>query len=312
MTEELRSISAEDAVNYVFGRIGANFEYEAFLKLFEKPNNREIENTLVMKALREILTKNESPFRIMLESKTHLFRGRKLDGAKTSDPNTSWSVTYKDEKMAFIGLDEYDSKEPPIGKSPSQRNNYKGASYLYLSEDKYTACAEVRPEISSLISLADFEVLRPLSIIDLANEQRIQLELSSGNKLIHFPTLISSIMYQFSVPVADEKDYYPSQYISDFIRKFGFDGIRYRSMNSQGLCYTLFNCCEDRVKFCSSEIVLARAPKYAIYSLNENTILQTPEEFDKFYNIPQDTFEELKKKVFQHIEKVKRNGSHEV
>ena len=308
MNEKSQTISPENALNIVFGRIGAQFEYQEFLDLFNNPNNRDLENTVVIKALHKLLQDNSSSFVVQLKPQTVLYRGRLLDERKLNDPQTSYSVELLNGEKRFNGLDEYDSKEPPLGRSPAQRNNYKGASYLYLSEDKYTACAEIRPGISSLISLAEFKTLKPLRIFDFASDRPVDISLPTGNKVIYFPELISEIMYQFSVPVADEKEYDPSQYISDYVRKYGFDGIRYKSMNSQGYCYTLFNCSEDRVKYCSSELVFARVPRYAIYSLNDNSALIPPEDFDSFYSIAPETFDKIKDRVFQHIERNKRHG----
>lgn len=312
MAETVDNTQTIEALTRIFGPIGAHFEYEEFLSMFNNPNNRNLENSTVMMALRKLLLDRSTSFVIQLKPETVLYRGRLLDERKLNDPKTSYSVEMIHGKKHFYGLDEYDSKEPPIGISPAQRNNVRGASYLYLTEDKYTACAEIRPAISSLISLATFKTLKPLRIFDFASDKPVKISMPTGNKLVDLPKLISRIMYQFSVPVLDDKDYYPSQYIADYVRKHGFDGIRYRSMNSQGFCITLFNCSEDRVKFCSSEIVLARAPKYAIYCLNDNSVIPVPDEFDDFYNIPEETIEYMKNEVYTHIGRKRKNGSHEI
>ena len=119
-------------------------------------------------------------------------------------------------------------------------------------------------------------------------------------------------MYQFSIPVADETEYFPSQYISDLVRKHGFDGIRYKSMNSMGNCYTIFNCCEENIKFCSSEIVLAQAPKYSIYSLNRSKIIEPPVDFEQHYFLSADKLENIQDYLFRHIEGKKKHGTHEI
>ena len=58
------------------------------------------------------------------------------------------------EDGTFSGFDESNSVEAPLHSTQSARANIKGMSYLYLAEDPYTACAEIRPVNNSFVSLA--------------------------------------------------------------------------------------------------------------------------------------------------------------
>ena len=62
----------------------------------------------------------------------------------------------------------YDKKRmfPIKGKSTEGRANPRGISYLYLSDDRDTACAEVRPWKGSTLSLGLFETKKKLKIIN--------------------------------------------------------------------------------------------------------------------------------------------------
>ena len=281
----------------------ANFYYNEFLKLFEKPNNHDLEQSKVIKELKKLLD-NNSEFVISLPKGTHLYRARVISNEELNSQESTLSAEKKDNNYHFGGFDYYGSKEPPLGKSPGQRNNYSGASYLYLAEDKYSACVETKPPFKHLISVAEFETKKDLRLFDFADDRKfIEPFLIVDNIYVHIPTLITNLMSQFSVPVQDEKSYYPSQYVSDYIRKYGFDGVKYRSWSSTGFCYTIFNCCENNIGFVSSEIVLANACQYSLYELNTDKRINAPEGFDSYFEMDNKSIEEVKEKVYNQLKK---------
>ncbi len=55
MAETVDNTQTIEALTRIFGPIGAHFEYEEFLSMFNNPNNRNLENSTVMMALRKLL-----------------------------------------------------------------------------------------------------------------------------------------------------------------------------------------------------------------------------------------------------------------
>jgi len=55
---------------------------------------------------------------------------------------------------------------PIKGRSSEGRANPNGITYLYLANDKDTACAEVRPYKGAFVSVGVFKIKRELKVID--------------------------------------------------------------------------------------------------------------------------------------------------
>jgi hypothetical protein len=83
-------------------------------------------------------------------------------------------------------------------------------------------------------------------------------------------------MQAFYSPVYDREGYAVTQYISDLVRKHGFDALGYRSYISQGKNYTVFNCCESNISFVSSEIVYVGQQLYDFRMINSGKKLKRP------------------------------------
>ena len=162
-----------------------------------------------------------------IEPGTVLYRARIIH---LEDKNPNWGLSgYIDGKL--VGFDEAGSREAPLGMTPEGRNNISGVSYLYLSDSAETACAEVKPTITHLLSVADFQVNAPVNIIDFSeNPGFIPKEESIDFSL---DTLFGRIMEQYFLPVVDPVEYKATQIITDHIRKTGIDGIAYRSFYNE-------------------------------------------------------------------------------
>lgn len=147
------------------------------------------------------------------------------------------------------GFGELESREPPLGLNSAGRANQAGNSYLYLASDAATACAEIKPNLRSYISVAKFIVRKPMKIVDFADEKHFRMDESrkEGISLGRFFTLLMS---GFFVPVYDEAGYRCTQIVSDSIRKHGIDGISYQSFYSEsGTNYVFFNCARNDFEF---------------------------------------------------------------
>ena len=74
------------------------------------------------------------------------------------------------------------------------------------------------------ISVAEFKVCRSLVILDFSENQNVH-SLTSDDDNVSIAKLITNVMYEFCSVVSNSEKYTVTQYISDYIRKHGIDGI---------------------------------------------------------------------------------------
>ena len=239
----------------------SHFYYNQFLKAIEKNNNREIEETEVYKLLISMLAEDKSKFKEKITVNTELYRARIVDITKTK----CFSV----DGDKLLGLNKYESKEPPLRTSKDGRSNIAGASYLYVAKDQYTAVAECKPLRESYISVARFETIKELNVFNLCNDDTTA-ELTEFKEKDYLVTrLVELIMRTFYCSVYDvETGYKASQYITELVRKHGYDGITFKSFISNGKNYTIFNSAESNIRFVNSEIVQVLAQHFDVVALN--------------------------------------------
>lgn len=139
----------------------------------------------------------------------------------------------------YKGFDFKNSTAPPAQQIRAGRANPDHIRYLYLSEDATTPVYEVRPIIGQLVSVARFRVKRDLSIFDLSIQDIDPYQNAASGS----PSLFYSIGQAFSKPYNGNSDeYIPTQYITEEIKRMGFDGIRFdSSLNAGGTNIVLFS-----------------------------------------------------------------------
>lgn len=157
------------------------------------------------------------------------------------------------------GYGESDSRECPLGISKPGRNNIEGSTYIYLANEPGTACVEVKPIVTDVISLARFKIMRDLKVIDFSGKKDFDYEKSKNEKLM-LDELFTKIMRQYYLPVSNSEEYIATQFLTDYIRKKGVDGIAYGSYyDKNGINYTIFNCDRQIVKYIDSKIVYTQS-----------------------------------------------------
>ncbi len=204
---------------------------------------------------REIITQNRFHIQnaIDLESLSNLL-GRHVKGyskgkyfyrARLSD-----KTGYTPEKMG----------NPSPHKARAGRANPQGISYLYLSNNEITTIYELRAILYDFITVGKFELVNDISIINLRETEIFDpIELSEKEDiedfLVHLP-FISELEDELSRPIRrfDNDLYYlPTQYLSEFIKSLGYDGIEFKSsQNPKGYNLAIFNpsklkCIETKV-----------------------------------------------------------------
>ena len=134
---------------------------------------------------------------------------------------------------------------PPIELSQNGRANPKGIPYLYLATDLQTAVAELRPTPNDYITIGKFKVKSELEILDLSNPKIADPPIL-GNDLeyaVRVLDFLRMLGVELSKPINnEEKDllYIPTQYLCEFIKNRGFDGVKYRSYCGSGMNIALF------------------------------------------------------------------------
>jgi len=186
---------------------------------------------------------------VTLEKGTKFYRARLIGIEDIEEP-----------EEALQGFPKKDSMSPDAKIATAQRASPANIPYLYIAEDKYTALSEIRPGILSFISLVEIVALKNLNLFDL------WIDLSNINDWSDFYQLAS----RFSSVISEKEkeiDYLPRQFIAEYIKHKGVDGIRYASFQSQtGKNIVLFD--EEKVSFIQSEILQTRNVVYSFLDLN--------------------------------------------
>jgi hypothetical protein len=176
-----------------------------------KFKNRNPKDDRVLDLLKEI---NTNPERVLLPEEK-LFRCRIVrQYSSLGVEKNFWGYNFKD---SFV---------PPSKKTADMRANYKYIPYLYCSNNPYTALVEVRPRIGSRVSIATILVNEKLTLLDFTmNKLPSKITDTKIN-------LFSYLSYLFSKPIAyedDTIDYIPTQYIAEYAKNLGYDGIAFNS-----------------------------------------------------------------------------------
>ncbi len=127
------------------------------------------------------------------------------------------------------------------------RANPPNIPYLYLSADRETAMAEVRPSLNQYISVARFQLVRDCSIIDVGDEKAPPRKDNPENWTPEQRETLTWIMISdtFQRPIVPEElpvGYIPTQVLAEKFLSLGFAGIRFRSaMRPGGVNFVLFD-----------------------------------------------------------------------
>jgi hypothetical protein len=136
---------------------------------------------------------------------------------------------------------------PPIELASSGRANPKGISYLYVADSLETSMYETRASLFDYVTVGEFKLTEDIKILNLQNPKDDPIYWSEieeiENYLIYIP-FIQTLQKELSLPIRKRDqilDYIPTQYISEFIKSLGFDGVEYQSsLNSEGYNIAIF------------------------------------------------------------------------
>ena len=120
--------------------------------------------------------------------------------------------------------------DAPKNSSNSGRANSKNISFLYASEEKETAIMEVFPKLGQEVNLAEIELSREIKLFNFFYDMKDikEGEYAKASDLGILSSLFSRPNYK------DEFEYLPTQYLCEYIRELGFDGMRFCSSVKKG------------------------------------------------------------------------------
>jgi hypothetical protein len=136
---------------------------------------------------------------------------------------------------------------PPKLKATNGRANPFGISYLYIASTINTAVSEVRHHNGESLTIATFEALNDLKLVDLRKPRESIVPFrhseASLKSIYRGLNLLETLGKELTKPISQHKaqlEYLSSQYICEFIKSQGFDGVIYKSSLGDGDNYAIF------------------------------------------------------------------------
>ena len=198
--------------------------WEKFAKEIKSTNRFHIQNTLDLEKLKELLSNYVKK----------IYKGRIYYRARIAENIEGFKII--------------DMKNPPPSKAKAGRANPLGISYLYVADTIKTTLYEARTTLYDYVSVGDFRLKEDIGVINLRGDTYDPIILAEQGVLeeflIHLP-FITKLEQELSKPKRrsdDELDYLPTQYLSEFIKSIGFDGVEYQSsLYPSGYNLAIFN-----------------------------------------------------------------------
>lgn len=138
---------------------------------------------------------------------------------------------------------------PPPRIASHGRANPAGIPYLYLASTPETSISEIRPHTGERASVAEFSLPEGLSVVDLQRPKRVLSPFAFADEDLIGPlrddvAFLHRLGEELTRPVVPQSaqfDYVPSQYVCEYIKKCGYQGVLYRSSVGDGINLALFN-----------------------------------------------------------------------
>lgn len=138
--------------------------------------------------------------------------------------------------------------KPPSGLQTQGRANPIGISYLYVASDKETAVSEIRPHKGDKITISKIKLPSTLRFFDTRSPKNTISPFNYSDNVLEALykdiDLLERFGEELSKPVLPREagiEYISSQYLSELIKHWGFDGILYKSSVGSGFNIVIFN-----------------------------------------------------------------------
>jgi hypothetical protein len=137
------------------------------------------------------------------------------------------------------GFSSSEMSSPPRGSLSAGRINPAGISALYLSSDYETILHEVRATTYDYITIGEFRLQCDINAVNLSGFSNTSPFLYQGEieKYAANRKVFQEIALELAKPLRrgdSPLEYLPTQYIAEFIKSQGYDGVEYASTLRQG------------------------------------------------------------------------------
>lgn len=230
-------------------------EMEEFGRLFQGNVSSRINTLFVTESNQIHNVWNEFKEEIKFINRYHIKNTINLKKLETFFRHESFFRTIKPGRIFFrCRISDKDGftckkmRNPPIKLASSGRANPEGISYLYVADSIETSMYETRASLFDYVTIGEFKLREDLKILNLRNPKDDPIYWSEIEEiedfLIYIP-FIQTLQKELSLPIRKRDkllDYIPTQYISEFIKSLGFDGVEYQSsLFSNGYNIAIFN-----------------------------------------------------------------------
>ena len=216
-------------------RIWRNFEHDCkyfnrFFDLTPRGEGKTNRRTDMLAKLYDTCIKN---LKEEIEPGTELFRARVIDS--------------KLKRGRDYNLDEVSIGPADKSNSQSGRMNPEGISYFYVAEDEATALKEGRLRANERVLIGRFKTIRELTVIDWtkANIYEKAVDIFSPKyspKMAVYQDFLRRFAIEVGKPNETEKtiEYVATQLVAEYVRGYGYDGIKYDSAVGNGYDVVFF------------------------------------------------------------------------
>lgn len=135
-----------------------------------------------------------------------------------------------------VGFSTDEMWGPPNNKASAGRANPEGISCLYLANNEETTLYEIRAGMYDYVTVGVFRLLEDIRVVSLMGIDKISpFRVFSSIDYTQYAINskhLEKISNEISKPIRrndSHLDYLPTQYISDYIKSIGYDGIEYKS-----------------------------------------------------------------------------------
>ncbi len=146
---------------------------------------------------------------------------------------------FQNEKSLIEAM-KFPAKEvgpPPPGKAKAGRMNAAGVSVFYGSRTEKAAIAEVRPPVGSDVMVAEFELVQPIRLLDVAALKSIFVRrsvfdpaYSEKKQRVLFLAMVSQLLARPVMPDDELAGYLITQVIADYLANVAnLDGVLFGS-----------------------------------------------------------------------------------
>lgn len=148
-----------------------------------------------------------------------------------------------------VGYDFSKMACPPPKSTKNGRANPVGIPYLYAASTPETAIAETRPHPGDQLTVAQFRITQSLRLLNLLHPRKTispfalvdEEDLPALRYDLAFLCHLESELAKPILPRVADLEYLPTQYLCEFIKNCGYDGVVFKSSISNGANIALFN-----------------------------------------------------------------------